>query len=106
MFVVNSYKIVQKASLTNVRLTLKRRAVRQCTGAHVTWARWYADVPVSIFQGPHTPNDHQLRFQCTSDPIEIEVDHFWQDVDPVHTQIYLQFQELYTIIVAGMGVCK
>ena len=34
-------------------------------------------------------SDHQLRFQCTSDPIKIEVSHFWQDDDPIYTQIYL-----------------
>ena len=30
-------------------------------------------------KGPHTCKDHQLRFQCTSDPIEIEVNHICQD---------------------------
>ena len=39
----------------------------------------------------------------TSDPIEIEVNHFWQDDDPIHMQIYLQFQLLYAIIVACVG---
>ena len=34
------------------------------------------------FKGPHTRSDHQLRFRRTSDPIEIEVNHFWQDDDP------------------------
>ena len=40
-------------------------------------------------KAPHAHNDHQFRFRCISDQIEIKVNHFWQDNDPIHTQIYL-----------------
>ena len=44
-----------------------------------------------ILSVPHTHNDHRLRFRRTSNPIEIEVNHFWQGDDSIHTQIYLLF---------------
>ena len=54
-------------------------------------------------QSLHTLNDHQIRLWCATDPIETGVNHFWQDGDPMHAQICVQFWWLRTIIVACIG---
>ena len=57
---------------------------------------------LSPSKGPYTSNDHRLRFRCTSDPIEIEVNHFWQDADP-HT--YTNLPAIPTIAYGCYVVC-
>ena len=55
------------------------------------WSQRWAHGPNNVFHSIlsfsktlsfHTLNDQQLLFRCTSDPIEVKVNHFRQDDDP------------------------
>ena len=67
---------------------------------------WTSELRKKHSLKPHTRNDHQFRLRCTSDPIETEVNHFWQDDDPITYTNLLAIPMIGYIIIAWMRPIK